>query len=270
MNKLKNPRAAASQFYPLFARDLRSTSINCRFLSTKAMEKERFTELKGLDHPDRRTDLYHRLRIGPIKKLYKYITPTATSLAGGSPMDSTFPFSGVTVQLKEPGDQFSLENSKGLKLNYHRGDGIPPMKEWVVNHIKSVHNPPVEFDVCPTVGSTDALTKTMMLLKTDYVMFDQYAYGAAVNTCYVLGRKTAGVPVDEFGMIPDKLVESVLTLRQAGHTVNAVYLCPIGQNPMGFTMTENRKQELYKACQELDLVIIEDGMSFHFRSSPFS
>src|SRR5438067_736546 len=81
----------------------------------------------GLDNPDRKTDLYHRLRIGPIKKLYKYITPTATSLAGGSPMDSTFPFSNVTVQVKsydEGKDQFTLQNSKDLKLNYHRGDGI--------------------------------------------------------------------------------------------------------------------------------------------------
>jgi DNA-binding transcriptional MocR family regulator len=223
------------------------------------------SSMKGVDHPERKTDLYDRLRIGPIKKLYKYITPTATSLAGGSPMDSTFPFSNVTVQVKSYGEgkeQFTLHNSKDLKLNYHRGDGIPALKDWVVDHVKTVHNPPKPFDVCPTVGSTDALAKTMMLVKTDYVLFDQYAYGAAVNTCLVLGKHVAGVAVDQYGMIPAALKESVLKIRDTGKTVNAVYLCPIGQNPMGFTMTEKRKHEIYQICQELDLIIIEDGKIF--------
>jgi DNA-binding transcriptional MocR family regulator len=228
------------------------------------------SSLKGLHHPNRKSDLYHRLRIGPIKKLYKYIVPGVTSLAGGSPMDSTFPFQSVTVNVKglnskgtsSSSTSFSLENSKDLKLNYHRGDGIPQLKEWLIDHIKEVHSPSIEYDVCPTVGSTDALTKTIQLLDTDYVLFDQYAYGAAVNTAYVFGKKVAGVTCDEYGMIPDSLEETVLSLRQAGHTANVIYLCPIGQNPMGFTMSEKRKKALYQTCQELDLIIIEDGKGF--------
>lgn len=230
--------------------------------SVQDNESNGVAAFKGLDHPNRKSDLYQRLKVGPIKKIYKYITPSVTSLAGGSPMDSTFPFQQVTVQLKTPGDQYTLTNSKDLKLNYHRGDGLPELKSWLLNHVQNVHKPRQTVDLCPTVGSTDALVKTLMLLNTDYVLFDQYAYGAAVNTCNVLGKRAAGVACDEYGMIPDSLEENVLALRNAGHQANTVYLCPIGQNPMGFTMSEKRKEELYRTCQELDLIIIEDGKTY--------
>jgi 2-aminoadipate transaminase len=220
---------------------------------------------KGLDHPDLTTELYHRLQKGPIKGIYKYLTPTVVSLAGGLPMTSVFPFTTVSVQVKtydDGKDQFTLQNPEDLKLNYHTGDGIPAMKEWILDHVKTVHHPPAAFDVCATVGSTDALHKVMRLIKTDYVLFDQYAFAEASNTCYLNEKRVAGVAVDSFGMIPSALKESVSTIRAAGHTVNAVYLCPIGQNPMGFTITETRKQEIYQVCQELDLIIVEDGKVF--------
>lgn len=200
-----------------------------------------------------------KLKIGPLKKLYKYMTPGSISLAGGLPMDSCFPFKSINVQVSD-GSQFTLQNSQDLLMNYTRGDGIAALKPWIANHVNELHRPIQGVETCVTVGSSDAWAKVVQLIDTDAVVYDQFAYGAATNLAEVLGKQSLGVPCDQHGMIPDELRRSVLAARAKGIKVNLIYLVPVGQNPAGFTMPLERKESLYQVCQELDLIIAEDGM----------
>ena len=52
---------------------------------------------------------------------------------------------------------------------------------------------------CLTVGSTDALSKSLQLLDGDSFICDQYAYGAATSTAEAYGRTCLGVESDAEG-----------------------------------------------------------------------
>ncbi len=215
------------------------------------------------------SSIFKKLKVGPMKRLYKYYTAGSINLAGGLPMDSTFPIASMNVRLNDS-SSFEMQRGKDLFLNYHRGDGLPPMKQWIQKHVEELHAPPCNStDTCITVGSTDAWSKILSLVDSDIVLFDRHAYGAAVNTCESLGKKPIGVMTDGEGMIPSSLKEAVIIARENGMSANLVYFVPVGQNPTGNTISSKRKAELYSVCNELDVIIVEDGnksLSYMFRN----
>lgn len=239
--------------------------------------------------------LLHSLKVGPMKRLYKYYTKTSINLAGGVPMEKCFPIDTISVNTvgidgtatttsnatcdtvstattssgSSHDNNFTLKKGGGLSLNYLRGDGIPDLKDWINAHTLQLHKNITSDTVgftcisCMTVGSTDAFAKTLMLLKGDSVLFDEYAYGTAISTCKVLDKTPIGVAMDEEGLIPIVLKEQIIKARKEGLTPSAVYVIPTAQNPTGITMSLNRKKEIYKVCQELDIFIIEDDAYYY-------
>lgn len=217
--------------------------------------------------PERTSSVYKKLRINPIKALYKYYTPNNINLAGGLPLESCFPFKSMKVDLDTEGeeDSFTLSKGKDLHLQYHMGDGLPALRDWAKEHVRRIHSPPVPFETTVTIGATDSWFKILQLLNSDCVLFDQYVYGASVTPCNTLSKRSIGVPTDENGIIPSALRETVQVARAQGYVVDILYLIPVGHNPMGVTMPLERKKEIYAVCQELDLIIVEDGKAMHRR-----
>ena len=64
-------------------------------------------------------------------------------------------------------------------------------------------------------------------------------------------------------MIPDLLKQVVESARSRGLKPDVLYLVPVGQNPTGLSMSEPRKREIYKTCQELGLIILEDDAYYY-------
>lgn len=203
--------------------------------------------------------VFERLKPGPLKKLYQFYTPDAINFAGGVPMDSIFPIESVKVT--HGSTQLEVKRSSSLHLNYHRGNGIPILRNWIQSHASSLHHR-TDFDSCMSVGSTDAFAKILMLLNGDTVLFDEYAYGASVSAATALGRKNVGVRMDEHGMVPADLRKQTMLARSKGLNPDVVYLVPEAQNPTGKSMSQQRKKEIFDVCNELDLIIIEDGALF--------
>jgi aromatic amino acid aminotransferase I len=207
------------------------------------------------------------LKVGPMKKLYKYYTPTSINFGGGVPMDAVFPIKKTNMFYhNENGEEasYTLENSSTLLQNYQRGDGLVKLKEWFQEHTAEVHSKnDADFGCCATVGSTDAYGKVLQLVDTDVVVFDKYAYGTAVSATRAFGKQTLGIDTDEYGMIPEALEASVLLARSEGHKVNLVYLIPVAQNPTGVTIPRGRLWKLYEVCKKLDLIIVEDDAYYY-------
>ncbi len=149
-------------------------------------------------------------------------------------MESTFPFNAISVQQTASKAPINLNlDSKNLFLQYHRGDGIPginqfnycstvsisacsyysylflcsvflELKDWTKKHTAALHfsgHSRTSVDSCLTVGSTDALSKCLQLLKGDSFICDQYAYGAATSTAEAYGRTCLGVESDIEGSL---------------------------------------------------------------------
>ncbi len=176
-------------------------------------------------------------------------------------MDSTFPIKKIGIEL-ESHDRVELTLGKDLSLNYLRGDGIPALRDWVREHVNRLHQPQ-DFSTCITVGSTDALAKSFTLLSGNAVLFDEFAYGTAVSACRSLGRTCVGVKMDSHGMVPEDLKTQTLRARERGLDPDTVYLVPTAQNPTGVSMPLARKEAIYRVCQELDLIILEDDAYYY-------
>jgi DNA-binding transcriptional MocR family regulator len=208
-----------------------------------------------------------RLKVGPMKRLYKYYTPDAINLAGGVPMDSTFPIEKLAVNLSH-NEEFELIKGKNLSLNYLRGDGMPSLRDWVQSHMTKLHkqSPGPDsspFGTCVSIGSTDALAKSFTLLSGDSVLFDEFAYGTAVSSARSFGRNCVGVKMDAQGMLPDDLRNQTLLAREKGLDPDTVYLVPTAHNPTGVSMSQARKDAIYRVCQDLDLIILEDDAYYY-------
>src|SRR6185503_8030569 len=68
-----------------------------------------------------------------------------------------------------------------------------------------------------------------------------------------LGVTLVPIAVDGEGMRPDALARA----HRSG-ALNAVYMQPVIQNPLGHTMSEARRDEILRVVRKLDLMIIED------------
>lgn len=218
----------------------------------------RMSKLSSVMGPARTSAMFKRLKISPIKALYKYYTPNNINLAGGIPLEATFPFKNMTIGLDD-GSSYSVEKGGDFHLNYHMSEGIKPLKEWALQHINTVHSPPFQHNLSLTVGATDSWYNIVNMFNSDCILFDEYVYGASITPCTTVGKQAIGVKSDEFGIIPDELRQTVLLARSKGFVVDILYTIPVGHNPLGLTIPLERKKELYKVCQELDLIIVEDG-----------
>jgi DNA-binding transcriptional MocR family regulator len=74
-----------------------------------------------------------------------------------------------------------------------------------------------------------------------------------------LGVTLVPLPMDEGGLV----VESLFTAR-----VQAVYVQPTLHNPLGVTMSPQRRARLTEALRELDIYAIEDGIYNFLRKTP--
>lgn len=228
------------------------------WITTKVMNFSTATKASTAINSGNTSAVYNKLKAGPMKRLYKYYTPTSINLAGGLPMNSTLPFESVQVNLPN-NDSYRVDRGTTLAINYQRGDGMPALKEWINSHVKSVLKPVKEVSNCVTIGSTDGLFKILTLIECNSMILDEYAYGHAMVTCETLGKKCIGVKIDENGIKPDDLRRTVVEARSAGYSANLLYVIPSGHNPTGVTMSIQRKEEIYRVCQELDIIIVEDG-----------
>lgn len=203
---------------------LKMKSYFRRFISSRFMSSTNITSALSSDGIPC-TNIYNELKVGPMKRLYQYYTADAINLAGGVPMDSCFPTKSIDVTLGD-GSVINASLGSNLHLNYMRGDGTPALKDWIKSHVASLHSIPAEssHNTCMTVGSTDAFVKILMLIDTDVVMLEEFAYGAAVNVCKTLDKKPIGIPIDENGIVPDKLRDQILFLRDQGIKANVLYM----------------------------------------------
>nr|WP_315701457.1 MULTISPECIES: PLP-dependent aminotransferase family protein [unclassified Bradyrhizobium] len=68
-----------------------------------------------------------------------------------------------------------------------------------------------------------------------------------------LGVTLVPLAMDGEGIRADALVKA-----HRAHALNAIYLQPVMQNPLGHTMSDARREEIVRIVRKLDLMIIED------------
>ena len=189
-----------------------------------------------------------------IREIFKYAQdPEVISLAGGNPAPELFPNEELAQIAYE-----LLMKQPVLSLQYGVTEGYTPLREAVKERIKRVENIGGANDELIIVSGgqqcIDLATK-VLVNEGDVVIVEEPSFIGAMNAFRSFGALLVGVPMDSDGMNIEALEKAIAS----NSNVKVIYTIPTFQNPMGVTMSLEKRKAVYEIAKKNNLIIIEDN-----------
>lgn len=174
------------------------------------------------------------------------------SFAGGLPNPISFPIDELKQSVNDAID------ANGAKVfQYSTTQGYLPLRQYIAekyNNKQSNLNYTAD-DVLITTGSQQALEliSKVLLNKGDGVVIEEPGYLGAIQAFTLREPRFHGVTLETEGLNVEQLKDA---LKQPN--VKMVYTVPNFQNPTGLTYTKERREEVFEAVKDQDVIFIED------------
>ncbi len=180
------------------------------------------------------------------------------SFAGGLPAPESFPIEELKTVISD-----LMDNEEEVKkaLQYGSTEGDTELRELIVeNYRKKGFDITIDNVIITTASQQglDLLAK-IFINPGDKIIVEMPSYLGALSAFNAYRAKTIGIPMDDMGMIPEKLVETLETLKSVGEKPKFIYLIPDFQNPAGITMPTARRKEIIEIAKKFDVLIVEDS-----------
>jgi 2-aminoadipate transaminase len=204
------------------------------------------------------SDNMKNLKSSEIRELLKYAhVPGMISFGGGLPNPESFPTEELKVILDD-----IMENYASSALQYGETEGLPELKEQLVEYLKRDENINVQPEnIMLTTGSQQALYALPIMFANpgDYVITEAPTYVGMLSSLNASQVKSVSVGLDEEGMIITELEERLKDLKSRGIKPKFIYTIPTFQNPAGYTMTLDRRKSLLELAGQYNVPVIEDN-----------
>ena len=175
------------------------------------------------------------------------------SFAGGLPNPESFPkelladiFCQVVNQEGEDVLQYGAsEGDKILKDALKQMEGMPDLPD---------------DELIITVGSTNGIyffTRTF-IDPGEIIISEAPGFPGSLAAMEACGARIVGVEMDDSGMLPDRLEETLKSLLDKNEPIKFIYVIPEFQNPSGRTMDIRRRRDIIEVAKAFDLPILED------------
>ncbi|WP_243719075.1 PLP-dependent aminotransferase family protein [Actinomadura sp. 7K534] len=182
--------------------------------------------------------------------------PEVVSLAGGMPYVSALPLDAVGEMVGE------LVAGKGADvLQYGSAQGDGQLREHICEVMSLEGIQASADDVVVTVGAQQALDLITKIFidPGDVILAEAPSYVGALGTFASYQADVVHVPLDNAGLVPSALRETLARLRREGRSVKFLYSVPTFQNPAGVTLTTARRAQILEICAEYDVLVVEDN-----------
>ena len=194
------------------------------------------------------------LRGSAIREIFKYATdPSVISLAGGNPAPELFPHEALSDIAAEV-----LREQPVTALQYGITEGYVPLREAIKARLGRVENIGGENDELIVVSGGQQgieLATKCLVNEGDTVIVEQPSFIGATNAFRSYGAHLVGVPVEQDGMDLDALEKALAE----NSNVRFIYTIPTFQNPMGVTMSIEKRKRLYEIAKKSGVLILEDN-----------
>ncbi|CDF90832.1 probable Aromatic/aminoadipate aminotransferase 1 [Zygosaccharomyces bailii ISA1307] len=222
----------------------------------------------------------------PLKTcIHLFQDPNIIFLGGGLPLSDYFPWDNLTAQSPLPPFQKGIgavpSGSKEDTLNIHvkknekNGNDIPlaralqygftpgqpEMLSFLREHTQKIHDMKyADWDVIASTGNTNAWESTLRIFcnRGDVILAEEYSFSSSLAAAEAQGVITVPVPVDSFGIVPEKLEELLDSWTEGAPKPKLLYTIPTGQNPTGTSLSSERKEAIYRIAQKHNFLIVED------------
>lgn len=182
--------------------------------------------------------------------------PEVVSLAGGMPYVTALPLDVVGELVAD------LVARRGpVALQYGSGQGDPHLREQICDVMRLEGIEANSDDVVVTVGSQQALDLITRIFidPGDVILAEGPSYVGALGTFSAYQAKVVHIAMDDEGIIPESLAQTVYALQTAGNRIKFLYTIPSFQNPAGVTLNVARRQQVLDICQRAGVLVVEDN-----------
>lgn len=194
--------------------------------------------------------------------------PEVVSLAGGMPFVSALPTELVTGALERV-----MHNDGPQALQYGSGQGTPELREQILEVMALEGIRGSVDDVVVTTGSQQALDLVTKLFidPGDVILAEAPSYVGAIGVFRSYQAEIAHVLMDDDGIIPEVLRETIARVKAEGKTIKFLYTIPTFHNPAGVTLSWERRLEILEICKANEILVLEDnpyGLLYFDRQPP--
>jgi DNA-binding transcriptional MocR family regulator len=181
--------------------------------------------------------------------------PEVVSLAGGMPYLSALPLDVVGDSLAR------LVAERGdVALQYGSGQGEPGLRERILEVMAPQQVTAHRDDVVVTTGSQQALDFVTRIFVDpgDVILAEAPSYVGALGVFNAYQADVVHVPMDDDGLIPEALEQTLAELARAGRRVKFLYTVPNHHNPAGVTLSAPRRPQIVDIAQRHHVLVLED------------
>ena len=182
--------------------------------------------------------------------------PEVVSLAGGMPFVSALPKELVSGAMERV-----MRDSGPAALQYGSGQGLPALREQILDVMALEGIRAGVDDIVVTTGSQHALELITKLFINpgDVVLAEAPSYVTALTVFKSFQAEVAHVVMDDFGLVPQALRETIAQVRAEGKPIKFLYTIPTFSNPAGVTLTWERRLEILEICRSEGILVLEDN-----------
>ncbi|MDE3069422.1 MAG: PLP-dependent aminotransferase family protein [Acidobacteriota bacterium] len=182
--------------------------------------------------------------------------PDVISLAGGLPDTSTFPpelYARLMAQI--------AAGDTARALQYGPTEGMRAVMDCVVQVMAAEGTAVDREDLIITTGGQQVLDLVCKTLidPGDVIVAEAPTYPGAIPAFAAYEAEVIQVEMDDDGLPPDALEETLVELERAGKRPKLIYTIPNFQNPAGVTMSLERRRRLIEIARERELLVLEDN-----------
>nr|BAQ21908.1 aromatic aminotransferase [Zygosaccharomyces rouxii] len=222
----------------------------------------------------------------PLKTcIHHFSNPNLIFLGGGLPLSDYFPWDNLSAESPLPpfskgigapptgskDDTLNVTVKKNEKtgndiplaraLQYGHTYGQPELLDFLRGHTREIHDMKyADWDLIASIGNTNSWESTLRIFcdRGDVVLAEEYSFSSSLAACEAQGITTIAVPVDAFGIVPEKLEDLLDNWTPNAPKPKLLYTIPTGQNPTGTSLPGDRKEAIYRIAQKHDFLIVED------------
>nr|WP_318243773.1 PLP-dependent aminotransferase family protein [Oerskovia gallyi] len=199
----------------------------------------------------------HGMRASEIRALFAVANrPEVVSLAGGMPYLEGLPLDVIADAMQK------LVATRGTTaLQYGSGQGDESLREKIVDVVRLEGIDCHPDDVVVTTGSQQALDLVTRIFidPGDVIVAEAPSYVGALGVFRSYQADIVHVPLDEHGLIPEALEETLTRLAAEGRRVKLLYTVPNFHNPAGVTLSVERRPRILEIAQRFGVLVIEDN-----------
>lgn len=191
-----------------------------------------------------------------IRELLKLTSqPDIISFAGGLPAPESFPVADVAIAANRV-----LWTEADKALQYGTTEGDNRLREDLAKLMTDDGTPADPSNILVTVASQQGLDfiGKIFLDPGDTCIVGRPTYLGALQAFKAYQGVPVGVELDDYGMRPDLLAETLERLEKENRRPKFIYVIPDFHNPAGVTIPESRRHEIIKLAREGGYLIVED------------